>query len=244
MNLESILKEFDLNKKEASIYLASLELGTAPANKIAQKAQIERTNFYSLARKLIKIGLLKESRRGKKRMFIALEPERLFKIQEQKLEKLKQSLPQLKAIHNTVGQKPKIFYHEGLNGIRQTNQEILKHNGEHLVFTTPRFETKDQRKISQELIQERVENKNKARLIGEICEEMIETKKRDKKELRETRMLPREIFNSEVEIGVHGNKVSIVDYKEEFGFIIEGTEIAKTLKMIFEIVWNSGRVVE
>ena len=35
-----------------------------------------------------------------------------------------------------------------------------------------------------------------------------------------------------------GSKVFIIDYKEQFGFIIEDTEIARVMKMIFEIVWG------
>jgi hypothetical protein len=80
-------------------------------------------------------------------------------------------------------------------------------------------------------------------MIGEISPENIMLQKRDTSELRETRLLPKDIFASNIEVGMFGSTVYIVDYKELFGLIIESTEIARTLRMIFEIVWGSGKIV-
>ncbi len=244
LDLKEILAYFGLNKSEASVYLATLELGTAPASEIAKKAQIQRTYFYDLSPKLIKLGLLKEIREDKDKMFNAVKPEKLLKMQEQRLEKLKGALPKFKALENTIEQKPKIFYYEGPDGIVQINNDTLKPGGERVAFTTPSFFTKEQEKISNEHIKKRVAMGKKIRVIGEMTNEMIELKKRGKEELHEIRMLPKEIFHSGVEVRVYGNNVAVIDYKRDFGFIIEGTEFSKTLKMIFEIIWNSGRIIE
>jgi len=244
MDLKEILRQFNLNKKEASIYLAALELGITTASEIAKKAQIQRTYFYDLSRGLIKLGLLKQISKGKKRMFNALKPEELLELQKQRLKQLEKALPEFEAIHNTSGQKPKVFYYEGLDGMIQINDDALRYQGERVAFTTPSFWTKEQEKIGKEFMKKRTALGNKIRVIGEVSEEAFDLKKRDKEELRETRMLPKDIFSSKVAIKIYGNHTSIVDYKENFGFIIESSEVAKTLKMIFEIVWNSGKIVE
>jgi hypothetical protein len=110
-------------------------------------------------------------------------------------------------------------------------------------FTTPRFVTTDQQRLGREYIRRRVALGNRVRVVGELCPEILELQKRDKAELRETRVLPRELYSSEVEIAIYGNKMYVADYKEEFGFIIEGSDIAQAMKRIFEIVWESGKVI-
>ncbi len=246
MDLKEILKQFNLNKKEASIYLAALELGTTTASEIAKKAQIQRTYFYDLSNRLIELGLFRQVRKEKKRMFIALKPRELLELQQHKLKQLEKALPEFEAIHNTSGQKPKVFYYDGLEGMTQINHDALKYKGERVAFTTPSFWTKEQEKIGNEFMKQRaaLSDSNRLRIISEVSQETIDLKKRDKKELRETRMLPSDVFNSKVAIKMYGNHTSIVDYKENFGFIIESSEIAKTLKMIFEIIWSSGKIIE
>lgn len=244
MDLKEVLKQFNLNQKEISIYLATLELGEANVKNITKKAGIQRTYFYDLSENLIRIGLLCQIKKGKKRLFSAMNPDKLLGLQEERLQQLKKAIPQLKAIHNTKGQKPKIFYYEGLEGINQILNDTLLYKGEILNLTTPRCITVNQQKFSQEYIQKRVLIDNRARVIGELSPEIINLKEKDKNELRETRMLPKEIYNSEVEFGIYGNRIYVTDYKEEFGFIIEGSEIAKAMKMIFEIIWNSKSIIK
>ena len=84
----------------------------------------------------------------------------------------------------------------------------------------------------------------KVRVIGEISPEVAKIKSCDREELRETKMLPKDIFSSEVEIGMYGNKVFFANYKDRFGLIVEDSEISKTLKNIFEIIWRGGFVIE
>ena len=113
-----------------------------------------------------------------------------------------------------------------------------------LFFETPRVVTVDQHKLLKEYIKKRIELGTKARVIGELSPEIINMKARDQNEMRETRILPQTIFNSDVEIGIYGNRIYIINFKDEFGFIVEDSQITKTLKMIFEIVWASGKIIE
>ncbi len=244
MNIEETLSLFNLDEKESAIYLAALETGIATAREIAKRAGIQRTYFYDLSEKLLKLGLLQQSSKGKKRFFQAAEPEKLIEIQEQRLTELKSALPELKALQNTQGQKPKVYFFEGRSGVDQVNEDTLKYKGDIVAFTTPRFISADEEKLSREYIAKRKALGIKVRVIGEVSPEVAKIKSRDKEELRETRMLPKDIFSSEVEIGMYGNKAFFANYKDQFGLIIEDSEISKTLKNIFEIIWKGGFVIE
>lgn len=244
MNIQETLSLFNLDEKESAVYLAALETGVATAREIAKKAGIQRTYFYDLSEKLLKLGLLQQISRGKKRYFQAAEPEKLLEIQEERLKELRNTLPELKALQNTQGQKPKVYFFEGRSGIDQVNEDTLKYKGECLAFTTPRFVSTAEEKLSSEYISKRKSLGIKVRVIGEVSPEMAKIKSRDKEELRETKMLPKDLFSSEVEIGMYGNKVFFTNYKDQFGMIVEDSEISKTLKKIFEIIWKGGFVIE
>lgn len=244
MDIRDVLKKINIEKKEAEIYIAALEMGTASASAIADRAGIFRTYFYEIADKLVHEGLLKQARKNKKNYFTATSPQELIKLQEQKLEELKQAIPQLEAINNTTSEKPKVYYFEGKRGIDEINNDTLRYKKDVAAFTTPRFLTADQKRLSKEYIKRRNSSGIKARVIGEACNELIELKKNDKKELRTTKMLPANLFHSEIEIGIYANKVYIINYKSDFGMIIEDKNTSDVIRQIFELVWNSGRIIE
>jgi len=242
MNTKDLVKQLNLNEKESAIYLALLELGTAGATTIATKAGVQRTYFYDLSEKLIQMGFIKQTRKGNKRLFYAIDPEKIVEIEEARLKELKKMVPELRAIYNTKGQKPRIFYYEGKQGILNILNDTNKYKGETLVFSTPEFLKRDQKSFSNEYIKSRVAFGNSARVIGEISDDFLTVKSRDKEELRETRLLPSDIYHSNVQIGIYANKVYVLDYKNEFGFIIESSEVSNTMKVIFELIWGSGRI--
>lgn len=238
MKAKDAIIELNLSGKESSVYLAALELGVTTAATIAKKAGIQRTHFYDISESLITAGFLLKVSKGNKTLYSAADPEILIEIEEKKIEKLKQTLPELKALYNTSGKKPKITYYEGRSGIEQINEDTLRYKGEAVAFSTPRFVSFPSRSTGKSYIEKRIAMGNHVRIIGEDSPEIHELQERDTEELRETRILAKSVFRSEIEIGIYGSKVFVIDYKEQFGFIIEDTEIARVMKMIFEIVWG------
>ena len=238
MDIRNVLEQFNLTRKESSVYLAALELGTTSAAAIAKKAGIQRTHFYDISESLIAAGFLQRVSKNSKRLYSAADPETIIEIEEKKIEKLKQTLPEFKALYNTSGEKPRVTYFEGRSGIEQINEDTLRYKGEAVAFTTPRFVSFPSRSTGKPYIEKRIAMGNRVRVIGEDAPEIRELREKDNKELRETRILSKDVFRSEIEIGIYGSKVFVIDYKEQFGFIIEDTEIARVMKMIFEIVWG------
>lgn len=234
------LKESGFKDKEIDIYLSALELGSASAWEITKKAGLKRTSFYDASQHLIKQGLLIQTYKGKKKYYLAADPEKLIGAEKNKLERLEKSLPYLKSIYNLSGVKPKIRFYEGIDGLKEINNDTLRHNGEILVFSTPKFLDED----GQDFIKKRIEAKIPVRIIIPASKEAIEQKGLDKKEFRETKMLPQTVFTSNVRIGMYENKIFIVNHKEKFGLIIESSDIVEPLKKIFELIWRSGFIIE
>ena len=244
MAIKDILLELGLKNKKADVYLACLELGTATASQIAKKAGIKRPYFYDIAEHLKNNGFIKQSKKGKKTFYSAVDPENLKILEQERLKKIEELLPELKSIYKTTGSKPKIYFYEGKEGIEEINKDTLKYKGEMLGFSTERFLTANEKKLSQQYIKNRIKNKIKARVIGPVSPEFLEIKKRDNQELRETKMLPQDLYQSNVEFTFYGNKIAVVNYRENFGFIIESSDVVKPLKMIFELIWRGGFVID
>ena len=83
MKLINQLEKIGLNKKQAEVYLACLEIGFSTAQNIAQKTTIKRTTVYDILEHLIKQNLVTQTIKGKKRFYVAEDPE-TFKINLQR----------------------------------------------------------------------------------------------------------------------------------------------------------------
>lgn len=88
------LRKLGLKPKEINVYLAALQLGWSPVQKIAQAAGVSRPTAYEVIRGLIKKGLMREIKRkgvikGEKTYFAAESPDKLLgllRVQKREVE--------------------------------------------------------------------------------------------------------------------------------------------------------------
>ena len=66
------------------------------------------------------------------------EPDNLVLYLKQKEEILNQILPDLEALKNSGAKKPTIRYFEGIDGIKQIYEDMIKKPGEIFAMTAPR----------------------------------------------------------------------------------------------------------
>lgn len=244
MNINEILQELNLKKAEADFYLANLQLGKATATQIAKRAKIERTYIYDIARSLQRKNLIQITFLKGKKQFIANSPDELLRLQEIRLKALRDILPQLKSLERTSGERPKISYYEGLDGMEQAIYDAMQYKGEIVGFTTPKFVSTENGKWVKKFADLRIKRGITTRFIGAISKEIQLLHKQDKEQLRETRMLPQDFFQSNIEILIYGNnKVLIINYEQLFAVIIESSDVNLVLKQIFELIWRGGFVI-
>ena len=110
MEIKHFLAQFDLTGKKAYVYLAILELGSGTVIEIAKKAEVKRTTVYDILLDLEKTGLIYQTTKESKRLFVAEDPEKLKKKLEEKERMLDEMLPQLRSFYNLKGIKPKIKF--------------------------------------------------------------------------------------------------------------------------------------
>lgn len=244
MDPKDILLKLGFKEHQARIYLTCLELGMASASEISKKAQIQRNYFYDLIKELVNQGFVIQTTKGKKKYFKAIDPEKIIQIQKENLKMAEKVLPELKSVYNISKGKPKVSFYEGQEGIKEIYNDVIRHkNQEMLEFTTEKVFAPNIRDLTWDYSDKRIAANIPIRLIAPVSSGMIEAKKR-KGELRKIKMLPRDVFTSDVEINMYANKVQFINHSKEFGLIIESKEIADTLKKLFEVIWSSGKVIE
>lgn len=76
------LARLGFTDKEAKVYVAALELGPAPMQKIAERAGVKRATTYVMVEMLMARGLMTEKVNGKRAVFVAEGPHKLHEVLE------------------------------------------------------------------------------------------------------------------------------------------------------------------
>src|SRR3989338_1056496 len=118
MNLESTLQIFSFDGKEAGVYLAALELGTASIYELSQKTSLKRPTTYLVVDGLRRKGVLSLSKIRNKTYFTPLPPKKLFKKWENNLNQLNFALHELENRQKNSKSKPFVQFFRALMASR------------------------------------------------------------------------------------------------------------------------------
>lgn len=240
------LLEIGFAEKEASVYLALLEAGQSTVSYIARKAGINRTTGYDILEMLSGKGLVSVIGQGNIRQYAAEDPRKIIQYSENRLrqaqtelEASKKLLPELKSIFNKT-EKPKVKFYEGLNGIREVYEDTLTANKKLVGYACAETLLEAMPDFPEDYIKRRVAKGIHARGVLPDTPAMRKFTNRDKEQLRESRLVPADKLNLDIEINIYDNKVMMVSFKEELGIIIESQKIADAQKQIFELAWEAA----
>jgi len=242
------LANLGLSEKEAKVYLAALELGKSPVQKISQKAGVNRATTYVIIEGMMKKGLMSSYHEDKKQFYFAEAPEKLkilFKDQElalkRKEEYLEKLLPELKAINISKEEKPLVRYFEGKEGLRALSEEfyltkhteparmIYSHDLLMNIFSENEILAMRKRRQSRGTKVLSIVNDEQDKLKSDAIKAIISTKK----------------YPITSDIAIFGDKVRIATQKGNLsGMIIENKEISNTLKVLFDLAWEESRRID
>jgi len=238
MELTKTLRSLGIDDKQAAVYLAALELGTATVGEVAKKANIKRTSVYNFLPEMKTAGLVSEIKKGRTSLIIPSDPQILIARAQDNLKNVKSALPELLGLFNLPAHKPKVKFYEGVEGIKTAYQDILD-TGETI------YGFSDYEKMFALMPADymwtfppdRVKRKIKFYCIAQDGPIGREVKRKDKSQLRETRLVKTDF---ETEINIYGNKVTMMSFRRPgAAVIIEDAAIAKTLKSIWKAWWEN-----
>jgi len=240
MQIERLLSQLGLSKREIKVYLASLESGQAAAQDIAVKAGLPRTTVYSVLKKLVGRGFVGQTLENGNMKFVADHPSKLISGVEDLKNNLEKALPELEAVYNKSDKKPKILFYEGRDAMQKVYDDTLLEKPEEILeWNTDDYFKFDTFDVDPEYIKKRVKLNIKARRIASYGSEWdMSHKSRDKEELSETLVAPKEKFNPHIEVNIYKNKVAFLNYAEQMSIIIESAPLAEAMRQAYELSWN------
>lgn len=238
--LISTLQQIGLEEKEARIYLANLELGKTSIKEIAKKSGIKRTTIYDIIDEMVNLGYIKTTVEGKRKRFVAVGPSELKAIIRKKEALLDEIMPELKDLSNLKGKKPKIWYFEGVDGLREAYEDTLK-NKEKIIYQWASDDMLDVlgNDWALDYIKKRVRKKIFAQCIAINSEKIRGYKKQDKKQLRKTKTINPKNYPFNIELDLYGDRAAFISPKDKIAVILESPFIANTMKAIFQLSWES-----
>lgn len=241
-NLTEQLTEAGLAEKEAEVYLSALELGKSSILEIAQHSKIKRSTVYEIIPVLENRGLIKRTKSGKKDYFVAENPKTVLTIIKEKEKRFQESLPQLMSLFNAQEKRPKVYFYQGPEEIRQLYEDTLREGKSLLNYTSiiNLYQYLEKAWVD-DYIRRRVKLGIRSRIIVIDSPEARGWQKTAKKELRQMRLIPRENYKFSADVHIYGNKVIVTTYKSGlFGILIEDENIAQMMRVGFELMWQGA----
>ncbi|MDR2416399.1 MAG: helix-turn-helix domain-containing protein [Candidatus Peribacteria bacterium] len=125
--LTNILEKQGFSPLEARVYFATLELGQAPASRIATKINENRVTVYSALEAMKKRDLILTVTKNKVVHYTAISPKSLLKNAQEKVDSLTEVMPDLLAIATLSHDKPSVQFFEGIEGLKLLYEDMLNY---------------------------------------------------------------------------------------------------------------------
>lgn len=238
------LIDLGMKAQEARVYLAAIRLGQATVSAIATEAAVQRTFVYGLLEDLQRQGIVSSAEIRGKIHYSPITLSQFKKRQQAKFERFESVLPELRSLEKTVGDRPKVRFFEGIEGIKAALEDTLDQpagskisayvTGEGVYEQIPEF--------MDEYLRKRVRKNIEVKALvpdNKVNQMHIE---HDESVLRQTVLIDADKFPFTNEIDIYGNKVAIMSLQGEIlAVIIESESVAKTQRAIFELAWLGAK---
>jgi len=242
--IKEILEELGLTEKETMIYLAMLKLGEESASRISQIAGLNRITTYSLLKSLVNKGFCSLFDKNNIQYFKPATPEQIIGLIEERKEKLRIILPELKQEEKTIEEKPEVMIFEGKKGIVTLFEIVLKDaERKKEVFGYGNLYASERLMEYQSIHwrSSRIERKIKMRAIINELGDIPKNSPNRWKNLTEFR-LDKSLSNINVYILITENYLAqITLLGDPIGILIKSKQIADKEKFIFENLWKKAK---
>lgn len=254
-----IFQRLNCSETQSKVYQMLLETGPSIASILAKRAALKRVTVYGALEGLVQKGLVETYKKNNVSYYQAANPEIIANILDMQLE---EELRFNKRVHKTIEElkakqekhskhiievKNVLRYYEGEEAVKTLIQETLNLpfkkqyciglSGYHALKISGEWKS---------YIKARVKKGMKVLSIQAKTPEGENYQKRDKDELRETRLIPVEKCPKDGELNIIGDHIILytTEGKETLGVKIVNKKIAQILKKVFELSWEHSELLE
>jgi len=243
--LKNALLQQNLTEKEIISYIVLLENGSMSIQEISRFSGINRVTTYAAVDDLKRKGLVAETRKGKRKLFLAENPESLTNLLQEEKERLVKRekmltttiLPMLKAIDIKQPDKPEIKFFEGADGITKVFDEYILKSPEAIncgsydtAIKVTSFEA--EKKYFQEI-------RKRNMFFRFILEDtpLNHELAQMGQGITHVKFLPAEIKIS-ADTVVFGTRTALISYDRKAVTLIEDKSIAAAIKLYLDFMWE------
>ncbi|MCO4786474.1 Sugar-specific transcriptional regulator TrmB [Marinomonas gallaica] len=243
--LHQVLEQLGLTEREATLYQTLLKLGPASIRDIAEQSGVNRGSAYESLKQLQNKGVVSYFPKGKRRFFMAENPDILLNLAEERKQNIEKTIDSLKhtIIPSLVQSQPTfhhtdVRYYEGDDGIEWVLRDILnvvsqQDHKEYCVFSSKPIRPYLYRPFPT-YTKQRVKLGINVKVIalGDGGEEA---------ELSERKWIKTEGSVDASYIAIYPPKCAIISLaRDNFpsAVVLESNDIAKAQQIIFDTLWR------
>lgn len=241
MDIE-ILEDLGLTQAEIKVYLTLLELGTSAAGKILEKSKLQNSVVHRALNSLIEKSLINFVLEGKRKIYQATNPEHFFNFIDDKKERFRQILPDLKKKQFFAKEKEKASIYKGIRGIKEVYNLMINTKAKEYNTFGGGYPCVNLMGEAWwlNLHQRRIANKLPAR---QVFDETIRKvgNNINRLPISKVKFLAKEFFQAQ-ETVIVGDKVAITVFTESpYAFLIEDKTVAEGYRKYFELLWRLAK---
>ncbi|MDP3975610.1 MAG: helix-turn-helix domain-containing protein [bacterium] len=251
--LAAQLNQFGCNPREAQVYLQCSQLGPSSVQELARRMKMNRVTVHSAVEQMIEKGFLYETRKGKRRLIVAEEPDVLYRLLQRRkneLSMMEMNLDQvvklLNSVHVSDRGVPTVRFYEGVEGFKKMLEETLSARGEVLVCTyVQAFQAILEPEYLEHYYVRRAKKGIHTRLIFPPCPFVERIRKKIKQWNMTIRLLPPQLKWSSG-FFLWNDTLALMSYTEGklTTTIIENKDITDFVgKVMFELIWQQAEPI-
>jgi len=226
------IERLGLTKNEAIVYVDLLELGGSASGEIIRKTGLHGSKVYAALERLKRKGLANYVIKSGKKRFIATDPRRLLKLEQEREQLVKQIIPELERLHKKPRPSVSIEIYEDWEGLKNIVQvtlgcrhfDVLASEDQDEIF--PHFSDIISRQITKKKID--------VRLLA---------RKSVKEHVKNQKILP-QFIPSPFSFIIMEKKVAVIVYAEKpYAVLIESESVSRKYRNYFEMLWKISKKI-
>ncbi len=239
MKTLSVLKNYGLTERQAKVYVACLELGTASVQDISKKIQIARSSCEATLEQLQQRGFVSSFKQKTVRRYSPQDPRQIAKIAEQNATAIAQSLPDMLGLFLKNRTIPAVRMYEGKSGMISILEEILVEAKVLHGFGSADDLFDRLGDIFPAFRKRRIQKKILVKMILKDTPQARERQRMGPKELREVRLVS-DVGDFSSLMFMWESKVALFSLREEaIAIVVESKELTVGHRAMFEFMWHA-----
>lgn len=240
MELQKQLQNIGLTKSEATLYSYLLENGLSTPPQIAKGTGIARTNCYNILQSLKEQSLIAEQKAGKRKAYIANDPESLYAHIEERKQRIEEVIPDLRALYARHQNKPVIRFFDGFEEVKQVYHMIMSAEEVYGFGSTNELSRQGQQFYSKWLKDLKERNIVFYDILSFPSGEAAAPQMKEAlKGLYDYKLMPKKYEDFPTDMLIWDDNIALLSLEEPvFGTVITNPTLAKTFRIIFKALWE------